>query len=188
MKKTEVFNIIHSLYDPGSVPHYYLICHGEAVARKALEIAVRPCLASEEIDRDFLYTASMLHDIGMIFTNAPEVECSGGAPYLLHGILGAEYLREMGLEEYARVAERHLNLGVTREDIRRENLPFPDRDMMPETLEEKIICFADKFHSKVPKSLTIPKPVDVIVGKLPEYARKRFFDMAEAFDEPGVPV
>jgi uncharacterized protein len=63
-------------------------------------------------------------------------------------VLGAERLRAEGLEQYANVCERHTGAGITREEILREGLPLPPRDLIPLSWEEKIICFADKFFSK----------------------------------------
>lgn len=52
------------------------------------------------------------------------------------------------LEACARVCERHTGSGLTASEIEREGLPLPHRDFLPETLEEKLICYADKFFSK----------------------------------------
>ena len=46
------------------------------------------------------------------------------------------------------VAERHTGTGITVEQVIREELPIPERDYCPQSLEEKIICYADKFYSK----------------------------------------
>ena len=69
-------------------------------------------------------------------------------PYIRHGLLGAELLRREGLPRHARVAERHTGTGLTAEAIVAQQLPLPVRDYLPETLEEQIICYADKFFSK----------------------------------------
>ena len=53
-----------------------------------------------------------------------------------------------GLEMFARVCERHTGTGITKEDIIRQNLPLELKDYSPVTLEEKLICYADKFFSK----------------------------------------
>jgi uncharacterized protein len=37
---------------------------------------------------------------------------------------------------------------LTAPDIAERGLPLPGRDMEPRSIEEKIIAFADKFHSK----------------------------------------
>lgn len=58
-------------------------------------------------------------------------------------------LRSEGLlERYARVCERHTGAGLTLDDIVSQDLPLPHQDMQPETIEEKLICYADKFYSK----------------------------------------
>ena len=49
---------------------------------------------------------------------------------------------------FARVCERHTGTGITKEDIIRQNLPLELKDYSPVTLEEKLICYADKFFSK----------------------------------------
>lgn len=51
-------------------------------------------------------------------------------------------------EEWARVAERHTGTGITMEDIISQNLDLPLADYCPETMLEKLICYADKFYSK----------------------------------------
>jgi uncharacterized protein len=62
--------------------------------------------------------------------------------------LGAELLLKEGLPRHALVAERHTGTGLTLKQILERNLPVPHREMVPVSVEEKIICFADKFFSK----------------------------------------
>lgn len=142
----KVLDLIHKYY--GNYPNLeeILVRHSTFVALKSLEIAhVHP---EFHLDRHFLFEAAMLHDIGIIYVYAPGIYCYGTKPYICHGILGAELLRNEGLPAYARVAERHTGTGLTKEEILRQSLPLPPRDFVPETLEEKIICYADKFYSK----------------------------------------
>ena len=40
------------------------------------------------------------------------------------------------------------SVGITTEEIINNNLPLPFRDFVPVSVEEQIICFADKFYSK----------------------------------------
>ena len=51
-------------------------------------------------------------------------------------------------EKLARICERHTGSGITADEIYERKLPLPEKDFLPETLEEKIICLADKFFSK----------------------------------------
>ena len=71
-------------------------------------------------------------------------------PYIRHGVIGARLLRAEAMpEEWARVAERHTGTGITMEDIISQNLDLPLADYCPETMLEKLICYADKFLSRV---------------------------------------
>lgn len=125
-----------------------LTAHSECVARKALDVA-REAGFEDKIDRQFVYDAAMLHDIGVCRCDAPGIHCHGTLPYICHGIAGAEILKEEGLDErYQRICARHTGTGITAEDIRRQHLPLPPGDYTPQTLEEKLICYADKFFSK----------------------------------------
>ena len=90
----------------------------------------------------------MLHDIGIFLTDAEPIHCFGKYHYLCHGYLGADLLRNEGLPRHALVAERHTGTGLTLKQILERDLPLPHRDMVPVSIEEKIVCFADKFFSK----------------------------------------
>lgn len=90
----------------------------------------------------------MLHDIGIRWCHAPGIFCQGEEPYIRHGVIGAALLRDEGLERHARVCERHTGTGLTKKQIEAEQLPLPSVDFVPETLEEQLICYADKFFSK----------------------------------------
>lgn len=123
-----------------------LLTHSHSVANKTLWIADKhPEL---NLDKNFLYEAAMLHDIGIFMTDAPGIECRGEFPYICHGYLGADLVRLGGFPLHALVCERHTGTGLSLADIERQQLPVPRRDMQPITLEEQVICFADKFFSK----------------------------------------
>ena len=139
--------IIDKYYGGCGALRHILLIHSQSVAQRALKIASNhPELT---IDTDFVREAAMLHDIGIIRVNAPGIECHGTEPYIRHGVCGAEMLRAEGMpESYARVCERHTGAGLTLDDIVSQNLPLPHHDLQPETLEERLICYADKFYSK----------------------------------------
>lgn len=142
----KVEEIIDKFYEGQDALKQLLLVHSRQVADKAMEVLDKhPEL---QVDRDFVYQAAMLHDIGIIHTDAPGIGCHGTHPYICHGMLGAEMLRKEGLVRHARVAERHTGTGLTRETIMRQGLPLPTEDFSPETLEEQLVCYADKFFSK----------------------------------------
>lgn len=138
--------IIDKYYESGSPLREILINHSRQVADMALAINKAAGLG---LDPQQVEAAAMLHDIGIFLTNAPGIKCFGTEHYIRHGILGASLLRSDQAPEWAaRVAERHTGAGLTAADIKAENLPLPPVDLMPETLLEKLICYADKFFSK----------------------------------------
>ena len=123
-----------------------LLVHSRSVTDKALALAKKhPEL---DLDLTFIEEAAMLHDIGIFLTDAPDIQCFGTHPYICHGYLGADLVRKEGFPRHALVCERHTGAGLSLQDIEEQGLPVPHRDMVPVSLEEEIICFADKFYSK----------------------------------------
>jgi uncharacterized protein len=153
----DVIKIIEKYYEPDSKAYHFLIHHSKLVTRKALHVAERV----KELNPDFKFIeeASMLHDIGIFMTHSPKIGCYGFHPYISHGYHGREILEKEGFPKHALVCERHVGVGLTLSDIESNEFPLPKRAMFPVTLEEKIICFADKFYSKDNYSLTAEKPV-----------------------------
>lgn len=144
MTPEEVYD---KFYPQGSQVREILSRHSHSVADLALEInrTLQLGLDSAEVER-----AALLHDIGVFMTDAPGIDCHGTEPYIRHGILGADILRSLGFDEStARVAERHTGAGIFPQDIEELKLPLPtNRVLYPETLLERLICYADKFYSK----------------------------------------
>ena len=157
--------IIEKYYTKGSELYNILMNHSIDVKNKALTIAeTHPELNA---DKTFIEEASMLHDIGIFLTDAPSIQCFGDEPYIRHGILGAEILRREGFPQHALVCERHTGAGLTKDEIIQQNLPLPHHDMMPVSIEEQIICFADCFFSKT--KLGQEKTVEKILQKMEEH-------------------
>ena len=138
--------VIYVHYRRGSPLADALLDHSRRVRDKAL--AVAGSLAHLNPDQHFIAQGALLHDIGIIATRAPSILCHGQQPYIRHGIIGRRMLEAHGLHRHALVCERHIGTGISRADIRRQQLPLPLRDMCPVSLEETIICYADKFYSK----------------------------------------
>lgn len=176
----DVQAVFNKYYQPGTPLYNSVWSHSRLVADKALQLAqAHPEL---EIDLDFVYEAAMIHDIGVFLTNAPSIYCTGDQPYICHGVLGAELMRADGYPRHALVCERHTGTGLTVADIIAQNLPLPHRDMCPVSLEEKLICFADKFYSK--SNPDREKPIDKVrksVARYGEDSLRRFEEMAALF-------
>lgn len=173
--------IIDRHYAGNEALHHILCVHSRSVAQKALQIAAKhPELG---LDTQFLEEAAMLHDIGIIKTDAPGIECFGTEPYIRHGLLGGEMLRSEGLPRHARVCERHTGAGLSEKEIVAQNLPLPHEDFLPETLEEQVVCYADKFFSK--SHLDIEKPlakVEKSIAKFGDEGLQRFKRWQKMFE------
>ncbi|SFD68677.1 HD domain-containing protein [Thermophagus xiamenensis] len=169
--KRDVAISILDKYYPGNHPaRNILLTHSRKVQQKALQIAdLHPELNA---DRQFIAEAAMLHDIGIFLTYAPEIGCNGTNPYICHGYLGREILEKEGLPCHALVCERHTGTGLTAEEIKSQKLPLPVREMVPLSIEEQIICFADKFFSKG-RNPEREKSIDEITRSLKKYGNDK---------------
>lgn len=176
----DVQAVFNKYYQPGTPLYNSVWSHSRLVADNALQLAqAHPEL---EIDLDFVYEAAMIHDIGVFLTDAPSIYCTGDQPYICHGVLGADLMRADGYPRHALVCERHTGTGLTVADIIAQNLPLPHRDMCPVSLEEKLVCFADKFYSK--SNPDREKPLDKVrksVARYGEDSLRRFEEMAALF-------
>jgi uncharacterized protein len=107
-----------------------------AHSQKVKEVALKLAMEHPYADREFIRTACILHDIGR-FKYPP------GKDSLKHGMEGSRILRREGLRKHALVCERHLGAGIPAQEIVAHRLPLPKRDLMPVSMEEKIITLAD---------------------------------------------
>lgn len=178
--------IINKYYSNNQQARQILLNHSRRVTARALKIGRYLQAQGEAIDLKFLAEAAMLHDIGMIMTDTPELGCHGKGSYLRHGIKGKKLLEKEGLFKHARVCERHIGVGLTAKEIEKRQLPLPARDMLPETLEEQIICYADLFYSKGGKTHNREKTVGKVRHKLAQYGNNKvkIFDQWREQFEP----
>lgn len=180
--------IIRKYYHGNIKAHKILLNHSRKVTRRAVKIARQLTDKGINIDIQFLAEAAMLHDIGMIFTNTPELGCYGKGSYLQHGIKGKELLEREGFPQHARVCERHIGVGLTADEICQQQLPLPQHDMQPESIEEQIICYADLFYSKNKNNRDIEKSPEEIRKKLKKYGKNKveIFDQWRRIFEPDL--
>ena len=173
-------DIIQKYYDKESELYRTLLIHSRKVRDKAMEcISRRGC----KVDRDFVAEAAMLHDIGIYRCKAPDIYCVGDLPYICHGVEGRKILEAEGFPRHALVCERHTGSGLTVDDIERQKLPLPRRDMLPLSLEEKLICYADKFFSKS-GDIEKEKPFEKVVESMRRHGEdtlKRFLELHKLF-------
>ena len=187
-QSVNAFEILARYYSPSEKSHEVIVVHSVLVARLAHEIA-RTYLerhAAAELDLPFILEAAVLHDIGIGACDAPGIGCHGREDYIRHGVIGREILEKEGLPRHALVCERHTGSGIPREEVREQGLPLPDRDHLPESAEEKIICVADKFYSKSPKSLWKKQSLSKIDAKIARWGsgpKERWAELKREFLE-----
>ena len=128
----DYLSIINKYYPADDELRRVLLQHSRQEADRCLQIVKNH--RELPVDVQFLEEAAMLHDIGIYQCDAPSIHCHGREPYIKHGPIGGDLLRQEGFPRHARVAERHTGTGL------------PGYE--PETLEEQLVCYADKFFSK----------------------------------------
>ncbi|MGC8849095.1 MAG: TIGR00295 family protein [Candidatus Bathyarchaeia archaeon] len=126
--RVEALGILQRLGCPPQV-----IAHCRRVADIALELALKASDRGFPVDLGLVEAGALLHDVGRSITHRVD-----------HGAVGADMLRSIGIDEdIARIVERHVGAGIPADEA--VELGLPKRDYMPSTLEEKIVCYADKL-------------------------------------------
>ncbi|GAA2710527.1 MULTISPECIES: HD domain-containing protein [Streptomyces] len=136
---------LHEKYAPTPQALEVVHSHCTIVADLAEQFVSR---SRRPVDAALVRAGALLHDIGVyrLFDGDGRLD---HASYIRHGILGHELLRAEGLPEaLCRFCSCHTGVGVTRADIRRQNLDLPEADYVATTPEEELVMYADKFHTK----------------------------------------
>lgn len=172
--------IIDKYYAKDNRLRTILMVHSRLVADKALA-----CARARDIEADlrFVEEAALLHDIGIYLCKAPDICCEGELPYIRHGVEGRRILEQEGLPQHALVCERHTGAGLTIEDIVNQKLPLPRRDMTPRSIEERLVCYADKFYSKS-GDIRQEKPIEQVIKSMERHGKatlSRFLDLHSEF-------
>lgn len=125
-----------------------VIAHCKAVTILAVQIAKACKKKGLNVDIKLVKIGALLHDIGRSRTHAVD-----------HVIRGAEIARSFSLpESVVSIIERHAGGGITRDEAKK--LGWPIKNYVPNTLEEKIVTYADKLiegQRRVPVERTIGK-------------------------------
>jgi uncharacterized protein len=110
-----------------------VIEHCIAVSKIAVEIAESCLRKGKKLDLNVIKIGALLHDIGRAFTHDVK-----------HGVMGAALARAMNLPtSIIRIIETHVGAGIPAEEA--EEIGLPKKDYIPLTMEEKIVCYADKL-------------------------------------------
>jgi uncharacterized protein len=125
-----------------------VIKHCIAVADIAVETARELAGRGLKVDIELVEIGALLHDLGRSKNHTVN-----------HALIGAQIAQSMSLpEQVINIIKRHVGAGITTEEA--EFLGWPKDIYMPQTLEEKIVCYADKLieHGKrIPIEIEIEK-------------------------------
>lgn len=168
--KVDYFKIIDKYIKNPKTLHIYLT-HVTLVTARALKIANGLNLSPSKIR--FIEEAAMLHDIGIANVKDEELYCDGDLSYICHITEGRKMLESEGLHEHALVAERHTGVGITEQEILQLNLPLPLRNMIANSIEEKIISWSDLFYSKDPDNLFVEKSLSEAYDSVIRYGEDK---------------
>ena len=105
-----------------------VISHSKTVVEQ-----VKKMIQSQSVDRKIILAGAWLHDIGRSKTHGAK-----------HGVIGARILREHEInDKIVKIVERHVGAGIPKTEA--VKIGIPKKDYIPETLEERIVCYADKL-------------------------------------------
>ncbi len=125
-----------------------VIKHCEAVAELALEVARKCVEKGLNVNLELVEIGALLHDIGRAKTHSVH-----------HAVAGAQIAKALGLPEpVIAIIKRHVGGGITAEEAKK--LGWPKDVYTPQTIEEKIVAYADKLiegSKRVPIEETIEK-------------------------------
>lgn len=169
---------MHEKYAPTNEAFESVYSHCRIVWRIAEQ------LLTVGMDAELVRAGCLLHDVGVY-----RLYQDGNldhANYVRHGVLGHAMLAAEGLpERICRFCSRHTGVGITRDEVRQRGLPLPVADYLAESAEERLVMYADKFHTKTdpPKFLTADAYA-VFLSRFGEDKVAMFEQMRETFGEP----
>ncbi|MFJ4534946.1 HD domain-containing protein [Streptomyces tibetensis] len=137
---------LHEKYAPTTEAFALVHRHCEIVWGIAEQLLAAPHLA--HLDAELVRAGCLLHDIGVYRLYDADGRLDH-RNYIRHGLLGHEILEAEGFPEaLRRFCSHHTGVGLTRQDIVSQGLPLPSADYVAVTEEERLVMYADKFHTK----------------------------------------
>lgn len=134
---------LHRKYSPSSGAFQSVWNHCQIVSQLAVDISED----SKKTNTELIKIGALVHDIG-VYKLIVDGEINRDK-YITHGLLGYELLKNEGFDEtICGFALRHTGVGIDKQDVIDGQLPLPIADYRPQSEEEEIVMYADKFHSK----------------------------------------
>ncbi len=143
-----------------------VIKHCKAVSELATEIANACKEKGLNVDLELVEIGALLHDIGRAKTHSVH-----------HAVIGAEMAKSIGMPEtIISIIKRHVGGGITEDEAKK--LGWPRDVYVPQTLEEKIVCYADKLINGS-RRVPIERTIEEFSRKLPQQAIERIKKLHE---------
>ena len=180
---------LHEKYAPSPEALDLVYTHCAIVGRIAEQLLGRASAAfpGAGVNADLVRAGALLHDIGVyrLYDEAGNLDHAG---YIRHGVLGYEVLEAEGLAAgICRFASCHTGVGISRQDVIRQRLPLPLADYLARTPEEKLVMYADKFHTKSsPPRFLAPDAYAASVRRFGEDKVAAFAAMRAQFGDPDL--
>lgn len=151
-----------------------VIAHCQAVAALALEIAEKFKAKNYSINTSLIEAGALLHDLGRTKNHSVN-----------HAIEGMQLAQAENLPDpIICIIKRHVGAGITVEEA--ERLNWPKDNYIPQTLEEKIVCYADKCISgnkRIHAETTVKQLQDQKLYDAAERVRKLHNDITSLLEE-----
>lgn len=123
--------------------------HCVRVSQFAVQIAKSCRKKGIDVNVEMVRIGALLHDIGRARTHTVD-----------HGIIGAQIARELRLpNSLVKIIENHVGSGIDENEARK--LGWPIKSYIPESLEERIVAYADKLIAG-----TIRMPINAALDRL----------------------
>jgi len=137
-----------------------VVRHCEVVAELAKEIAETCHEKGLDVDLELVEIGALLHDIGRSKTHSVH-----------HAVEGAKIANSLGLPgPVLAIIKRHVGGGITAREAKK--LGWPKDTYVPQTLEEKIVSYADKLIEGS-RRVPIERTMEIFSQELPSSAVER---------------
>ncbi len=152
-----------------------VIRHCIAVAKLAVETANRLQAKGIRVNSELVEVGALLHDLGRSKSNTVD-----------HAVIGAQIAQDLGLPEaIIRIIQRHVGGGIT--VLEAEAFGWPKGTYFPESLEEKIVSYADKLTDKggqVPITVEVERLQNVGKAEAAERVRRLYDEISSLLVSP----
>ncbi|MEV8592806.1 HD domain-containing protein [Streptomyces sp. NPDC052012] len=180
----EEIRALHEKHAPTAEAFALVHTHCEIVWSVAEQLI---STSRSEVDAELVRAGCLLHDIGVyrLYGDDGRLDHEN---YIRHGLLGHEILAEEGFPEpLRRFCSHHTGVGLTRQDITTQGLPLPPADYLAVTREERLVMYADKFHTKSrPSAFLTPDEYAAHVRRFGEDKVTAFEALRAEFGDPDL--